>query len=64
MTVAEAWRHLADGQFPAGSMGPKIEAAIDFLESAGDPDARVIICDLAHLMDAINGSDGTWIVPG
>ena len=64
MTVSEARRHLDAGQFPPGSMGPKIEAAIDFLEHVQSPDAAVIICDLEHLMDAINGRDGTWIVPG
>jgi len=64
MTVAEARRYQADGQFPPGSMGPKIEAAIDFLTNADDPEAVVIICDLARLMEATNGRDGTWIVPG
>ena len=39
-TVAEARRHLADGQFPPGSMGPKIEAAIKFVDGqvAGECD--------------------------
>jgi carbamate kinase len=63
LTVAEAKRHLVDGQFPPGSMGPKIEAAIDYLESVENPHARVIICDLKRLMDAIKGLDGTWIEP-
>ena len=63
ITVTEAEKHLADGQFPPGSMGPKIEAAIDYLESVENPDARVVICDLEHLMDAIKGRDGTWIEP-
>ena len=31
----EARAHLADGQFPAGSMGPKVEAAIQFVEGGG-----------------------------
>ncbi len=35
MTVAEAHGHLAEGQFPAGSMGPKIESAIAFIEAGG-----------------------------
>jgi len=63
MTVSEAKRHLADGQFPPGSMGPKIEAAIDYLEQVGNPEARVVICDLDHLLDALTGRDGTWIEP-
>ena len=36
ITAAEAARHLADGQFPPGSMGPKIEAALRFLDSGGE----------------------------
>jgi len=35
MTVSEAKKHMADGQFPAGSMGPKIESAIAFIEGGG-----------------------------
>ena len=63
LTVSEAKRHLADGQFPPGSMGPKIEAAIDYLIRIANPDARVIISDLDHLADAIAGREGTCIVP-
>jgi carbamate kinase len=36
VTAEEAARHLAEGQFPAGSMGPKIEAALQFLAAGGD----------------------------
>lgn len=36
VTADEAARHLADGHFPAGSMGPKIEAALQFLDAGGD----------------------------
>ncbi len=35
MTLTEARKHLADGQFPAGSMGPKIESAMAFIEAGG-----------------------------
>ncbi len=35
MTIAEAKRYLAEGQFPDGSMGPKIRAAIHFVENSG-----------------------------
>ncbi|MBL0314093.1 MAG: carbamate kinase [Holophagaceae bacterium] len=35
MSAAEAKAHLADGQFPAGSMGPKIESALSFIEAGG-----------------------------
>ncbi|HET7328871.1 MAG TPA: carbamate kinase [Nocardioidaceae bacterium] len=54
--VAQARRHLADGQFPAGSMGPKIEAALDFLETGGD---EVLITSPECLTDALGGSTGT-----
>jgi len=58
VTVAEAEKHLADGQFPAGSMGPKIEAAIQFVRSSG---RDVLITDVEHVRDALDGKGGTWI---
>lgn len=60
MTVTEAQRHLKDGQFPEGSMGPKIEAAIGFINSGG---REAIITDPEHLSDAIDGQAGTRIIP-
>jgi carbamate kinase len=36
ITAEEAARHLAEGQFPAGSMGPKVEAALEFLAGGGE----------------------------
>jgi carbamate kinase len=60
ITVAEATRYLAEGQFPAGSMGPKIEAAIQFVTHGGK---QVLITDVEHLRDALQGNDGTLIVP-
>lgn len=59
MTVSEARRHLAGGQFPAGSMGPKIEAAVMYLERY---DGAVIITSLEHTFDAVAGKAGTRIV--
>jgi carbamate kinase len=59
LTVAEAQRYLAEGQFPAGSMGPKIEAAIQFVNRGG---AQVLITDVEHLRDALAGREGTLIV--
>lgn len=59
MTVAEARGYLEEGHFPAGSMKPKIEAAIDFLESGGQ---EVIITQPHLLEDAIHGRAGTHIV--
>jgi carbamate kinase len=58
LTIAEAKKHLAAGQFSAGSMGPKIEAAIDFMEHGGE---RVVITDLDHLIPAVEGKAGTRI---
>lgn len=60
LTVAEAKKYLAEGQFPAGSMGPKIKAAIDFLEHGGK---EVIITQPHLLEDAIAGKNGTHLVP-
>jgi carbamate kinase len=58
MTVAEAQQHFAAGQFPAGSMGPKIEAAIEFVKKSS---REVLITDVEHLRDALDGNDGTLI---
>jgi len=58
LTIAEAERHLADGQFPAGSMGPKIESAIRFVRATG---REVLITDVEHLRDALAGNGGTYL---
>jgi carbamate kinase len=60
LTVDEAMRGLAEGDFPAGSMGPKIESAERFVTEAG---GRALITSADHLVEAIGGGDGTWIVP-
>lgn len=61
--VAEARRHLADGQFPPGSMGPKIEAALRFIESGSGPGRReVLITSLDRLPEALRGETGTRVV--
>lgn len=67
-TPAEAPLHRVDvdevealldaGEFPAGSMGPKIRAALDFLHAGG---RGVIITDPDHLSDALAGDTGTHI---
>jgi len=54
----ELRRHLADGQFPAGSMGPKIESAIEFVERGG---SRAIITSLHAVGAALAGQAGTHI---
>jgi carbamate kinase len=59
LRLREARRLLAQGQFPPGSMGPKIEAAVDFVAATG---RRVLITDVEHLRDALEGHAGTLIV--
>lgn len=59
LTVSEAEKHLAEGQFPPGSMGPKIEASIQFVKMSG---RDVLITDVEHLREALDGKDGTLIV--
>lgn len=61
MTVAEARAHLQAGHFPDGSMGPKIEAAIAFLEASRRDDAEAIICNLDDIRAALRGASGTRI---
>ncbi|RKZ19667.1 carbamate kinase [bacterium] len=51
---------LAAGEFPAGSMGPKIEAALGFLEAGG---RRVVITAPHSILEAVAGTAGTSIVP-
>ena len=60
LTVAEARKYLADGEFPPGSMGPKIEAAIEFLEDGGE---AVIITRPELASEALEGKRCTRIVP-
>ena len=60
MTADEATGYLADGEFPKGSMGPKIEAAVDFLAHGGE---EVLITTPAALERAIAGQTGTRILP-
>ena len=60
LTVAEAEKHMADGQFPAGSMGPKIESALEFVKATNK---QVLITDVDVLREALQGKDGTAIVP-
>jgi carbamate kinase len=58
MTVDEAKQQLSLKQFPPGSMGPKIEAAIDYIEGGGK---EVLITSASHLKAAMINRSGTWI---
>jgi carbamate kinase len=62
LTADEAEAHLQAGQFGAGSMRPKIEAAIDFLRNSPHTDATAIIAHVNHFAAALDGKSGTRIV--
>lgn len=58
MSVDEAKKYFEEGHFSPGSMGPKIEAAIRFLEKGGE---KAIIAHLKDLLPALEGKAGTMI---
>ena len=60
MTLSEAKGYLEAGQFPPGSMGPKISACIKFLEAGGK---RALVTSLERAAEALAGETGTLIVP-
>jgi carbamate kinase len=60
MTVSEAEEHLKSGQFPPGSMGPKITAAVQFIRGGGK---EVIITSFNNAGRALDGAAGTRILP-
>lgn len=60
MTVDEAQALLKRGEFGAGSMGPKIEAAVGFVRGGG---AMAVVADLEDATDALRGEAGTVIMP-
>ena len=59
ITMRELRRFQAEGHFPAGSMGPKVDAILQFLDGGGE---RVIIAHLDEAMPALRGETGTHIV--
>lgn len=61
LTVTEARRLLAAGEFPEGSMGPKVEACCGFVEAGGQ---RAVIGALAEAAGAVFGDAGTEVVAG
>lgn len=62
LTMAEAQKAAAEGQFEAGTMLPKIEAALAYLEKV--PAGRVLITSMAKVRDAVKGRAGTVITAG
>lgn len=61
ITVTEARRHLDAGEFPAGSMGPKIAAMIQYIENGG---TRGLITNPPNIMRALSGETGTMMAAG
>jgi carbamate kinase len=59
LSLKEAKRHLGEGQFPEGSMGPKIEAAIQFMESGGK---KALITSTETIERSVRGEAGTEII--
>jgi len=59
VTLTEIKRYYKEGHFAAGSMGPKVEAVINFLEGGGK---RAIISDLRQALPALRGETGTHVV--
>ena len=59
LTVAEAQKLIEEGQFESGTMLPKIEAAIAYLEAV--PTGSVLITSMAQVKEAIKGKAGTLI---
>ena len=52
-------RHLKEGQFPPGSMGPKVQAAIDFVKAGG---REAVITSASYFIQTLRGKSGTRIV--
>ena len=59
VTVQECRKYLAEGEFPSGSMGPKIESAVSFLQDSTGK--RVVIASLEMAEEALKGRAGTTI---
>lgn len=60
LSADDAGRLLKRGEFPAGSMGPKVEASLIYARATG---CKALITDLTHLERALEGREGTWIEP-
>jgi carbamate kinase len=60
LSLAEARRYMAEGHFAKGSMGPKIQAIVSYLERGGK---QALITNPENIGRALAGETGTWIVP-
>jgi carbamate kinase len=59
VTPEQMRQHAADGHFAGGSMGPKVEAVVRFVESGG---SRAVITSLERIADAVQGMEGAGTV--
>lgn len=59
ITLAEAKQYMAEGHFAEGSMGPKMQACINYVEASGQ---KACITDPEHLEQALRGEAGTFVV--
>lgn len=60
MTAAEARQYIQEGHFAKGSMLPKIQAILKYLDNGGK---KALITDPEHIKEALEGKTGTWILP-
>jgi len=60
VNLSQTTDYLAEGHFPPGSIGPKVSAAIQFVQRGG---RRAIITNAENLTAALDGQAGTTIVP-
>ncbi len=60
LPASELATYLAAGHFGAGSMAPKIEAVLQFVQRTGKP---ALITDPEHITQALTGATGTWVLP-
>ena len=60
MTAAEARKYIEEGHFAKGSMLPKIQAILKFLDAGGK---KALITNPENIGRALKGETGTWIVP-
>jgi carbamate kinase len=61
VSAADLRRYAAAGHFPAGTMGPKVEAALQFVDAGG---AEAIVTSYDRLAAALRGCAGTRVVAG
>ena len=61
VTVSQAKDYLKNGEFPPGSMGPKVQACMSFIVKGGE---RAVITHLEDIDKAVEGNAGTYVIAG